>query len=257
MEWLKNLFFPPKCAACSALLDFTHIEAHHALCKDCWSLFWDEQKEICLFCRCEVNACTCAPELLKKAGSTQFYKTVYYRHGKGAAVQNRMIFRIKNNRDSRTSRFFANALARELKKREQKGEICLQGAIITYVPRRRRAVLEKGTDQARMLANMLSKELGIPSITCLVRRRFAQKEQKTLPPAERMRNARASFSLKDGAPIVGKTVLLVDDIVTTGASMAACVQKLLADGAGEVICIAAASDDTNQAPISPQPTRKK
>ena len=34
-------------------------------------------------------------------------------------------------------------------------------------------------------------------------------------------------------------------------------EKLLADGAGEVICIAAASDDTNQAPISPQPTRKK
>ena len=257
MEWLKNLFFPPKCASCGTLLDFTHIEAHHALCKDCRSLFLDEQREVCLFCRCEVNACTCAPELLKKAGSTQFFKTVYYRHGKGSVVQNRMIFRIKNNRDSRTSLFFAHALATELKKREQKGEICLRDAMITYVPRRHRAVLEKGTDQARMLARMLSRELGIPSLPCLVRRRYAQKEQKTLTPTERMRNARASFELKAGAPIADKTVLLVDDIVTTGASMAACVQKLLANGAGDVICIAAASDDINKAPISPQPTRKK
>ena len=255
MKRLKNLLFPPKCAACGTLLDFEAPEEYDALCTDCLSAFRDEQKENCLFCGERVTACTCVPELLQKAGCEHFLKTVYYRHGKGECVQNRMIFRIKNKRDLRTTRFFAKELAEEIRACEKSGVLSLQDAVVAYIPRRRGAVLEKGTDQAKALAVEVAGELGLKTASSLARSRAGQKEQKTLSPKERLRNARASFSVRDAEQICDRTVLLVDDIVTTGASMAAGVQKMIRAGAKRVVCVAASSDDSNRVPFSPQPVK--
>lgn len=251
MERLKTLLFPPKCASCGRLLDFEGVGRYDALCRDCLSSFRDEQKEICLFCGQRVSACTCVPELLQKAGCERLLKTVYYRHGRNDYVQNRMIFRIKNKRDLRTTRFFAKELAEGIRMREKSGDFSLQNAVVTYIPRRRSAVLEKGTDQARSLAAAIAGELHLQAACCLARLRAGQKEQKTLSPKERLRNARASFAVRRVDLIQNRTVLLVDDIVTTGASMASGAQKLLRAGAGCVICLAASSDDSNRAPLSP------
>lgn len=251
MERLKALLFPPKCASCAKLLDFEKVGRYEALCRDCLSSFRDEQKEICLFCGQRVSDCTCVTELIQKAGCERLLKMVYYRHGRGDCVQNRMIFRIKNKRDLRTTRFFAKELAEEIRVCAKNGVFSLQDAVVTYIPRRRRAVLERGTDQAKALAVAIAKELDLQAAPCLVRSRAGQKEQKTLSPKERLRNARASFSVKHDALILNRTVLLVDDIVTTGASLAAATRKLLHAGAGCVICVAASSDDCNRAPLSP------
>lgn len=67
--------------------------------------------------------------------------------------------------------------------------------------------------------------------------------QKTLDRAERMRNARKAYACRTGADLGGKRVLLVDDIITTGATVSACALALLKAGAVEVTAAAIAADE--------------
>ena len=131
---------------------------------------------------------------------------------------------------------------------EKAEAINFTNAVLAYVPRRKRAYLQYGTDQARELARALSGQSGIPLAACLTRKRGNQREQKKLTPQERIKNARASFAVQNAELLKGKTVLLIDDIVTTGASMSVCVKLLLRAGAAEIYCVAVASDEINRMP---------
>ena len=239
---LIELLFPPRCAACRELLTLKEREGG-ALCTSCMAE-WRAATEVkCEKCFLAAKECHCQTELLESVSCKAFYKAVYYLHGKDNPVQNRIIYRIKNTRDRRTIEFLAGELAELLPKDE------LENTALSYIPRRRRAYLENGTDQARELANSLSIVFGIPVLQCLTRKKGRELEQKKLSPGERWRNARASYAVRDRA-FRGMHVFLVDDIVTTGSSLAACVQKLLRAGAVSVSCIAIASDDGNRIPVA-------
>ena len=253
-EKLIDLFFPPRCANCEALLDFADLNETSALCEECLARWESEKQEPCGFCEKAVCECTCMPEALEKTGCKGLYKLAYYRHGTREFVQNKLIFQIKNTRARHTASFLAAELSGIL----PIGEGCLspEQTVLTYIPRRRVTYLETGTDQGRALARALEKRLHIPMGTLLVRRKGKQREQKMLSNKERMRNARTSYELRQGVSLVGKSVLLVDDIVTTGASMAACVKKLMRAGAEAVYCIAVATDDANQTPMGALPVKQ-
>lgn len=246
MRRLLDLLFPPKCAACARLLDFTKAGESCALCDGCLMRWNAAKAELCGHCLSSVSACTCMTDTLSRVRCRGLFKLTYYKQGNRSAVQNRIVFRIKEVRDFRTPHFLSGELAAAIRAHE--GEMDLSNAVIAYAPRRRQAYRLHGTDQARELAVALSRRLQIPMFHGIVRKRGRQKEQKALTPRERLRNARASFLIRDGELVSGKTVLLVDDIVTTGASMAACAQHLMRAGAEAVYGVAVASDDANQNP---------
>ena len=254
---LSDLLFPPRCVACGVLLDFDGLTDDSALCEDCQKLLLNEQRERCGFCQQEVTQCSCMTDLQKKAGCKGFFKSVYYRHGTRIPVQNKLIYRIKDKRDVRTSRLLARMLQGVLEGQDEICALSKEDTVIVYVPRRRSVVLQTGVDQARSLARALARCTGIPVVSCIVRRRGKQAEQKTLTQGERLKNARASFFVRHSERITGKNVLLVDDIVTTGASMAVCAKALLKAGGAAVYCVAIAADDTNKNPDVPQPKAAK
>lgn len=255
LERLIDLVFPPRCANCEELLDFIGTKSTDALCKECLEKWEIEKADTCGYCMKEVRECTCMTEALEKSGCKAFYKLTYYRHGTRSFVQNKLIFRIKNTRDRHAASFLAAELSRVVADSGVDALLDPTQTVITYVPRRRATYLESGTDQAKALAVAMSKELKLPTVRALIRKSGDQKEQKTLSTRERMRNARASYDVRSDVDLKGKTVLLIDDIVTTGASMAVCVKKLKRAGACAVYCAAVASDDANQAPLGALPTK--
>jgi ComF family protein len=183
---------------------------------------------------------TAAMERAKCAG---FRKLVFYRHGKRQHVQNRLIFHVKTSNDRQTPRFCASELLPALRSLTEGKPY----TVLTYVPRSRAARLEYGTDQARALARALSDLSGLPCERLIVRRGSGKENaQKTLSTGARLRNARELYRLSASADVKGKTVVLVDDIVTTGATAAACIRLLRGAGAAEVFCLTVASNDTNQ-----------
>ena len=113
--------------------------------------------------------------------------------------------------------------------------------VLTAPPRTKRKARETGTDQAVLLAKETAYLTGIPYVRVLERSENGQ-EQKTLDAAGRLTNAEESFGIRNGyeTEIKRKNVLLVDDIITTGATLGVCASVLQDAGAEAVFSVTAA-----------------
>ena len=258
MRPLANLLFPPKCVACGSLLPFLGfgVPAPKPLCADCGARWQQSLLEPCECCGRAVSDCVCMTEEMKTAKCLEFRKLVYYLHGTRNSVQNRMIYRIKDAPARAAVDFLTEELERVARACMKEHRIEPDEAVIIYLPRSRRAMLDRGTDQGRQLARGLANRLGAELLPIVRRTRRGGKAQKHLTLVERRKNARALFSLRRAVELSGRAVFLVDDIVTTGVSMATVARLLRKQGAREIYCFAVASDDTNKTPNLAQPTHQ-
>ena len=255
VSFLSRLLFPPRCAACRELLNWrapfekekrgSAIE--NALCATCRDAWLEAERTECGICASSVRDCLCMPQDLRAARMHALFKAVYYVPKKRNTVQNRVVYHIKEEGERRTPYFLAERLSPGIAETLRRSKIPLEDCILTYLPRTSRAVRLHGIDQSERLARAIAQVLGIPMQPMLRRRRGANRVQKHLSAQDRMKNARRSFRAAKGAKAaVGKTVLLVDDVVTTGAGMAACTRILYSVGARRVLGIAVAVDDVNR-----------
>lgn len=123
----------------------------------------------------------------------------------------------------------------------QKRGILTENALVTFVPRSPEKKIRTGVDQAEELAKAVAKRTGLPFYSLLARQNTGT-EQKMLNPSRRKENADNAYSLLPYPlkRIQGATILLLDDVVTTGATVNACTVLLKEAGAARVICLAAA-----------------
>lgn len=247
MSLIAKLLFPPKCASCAALLGIDVPDAV-ALCPDCQKLWESELLETCGVCAKAVGKCACLTERMQKSKCKGFYKLVYYVPAKKTPVQNRLIYTIKQTRERRAVVFLAKELWKSMRELIKEEAIAEDRVILTYLPRSGMAKLQCGTDQAKELAREVSRISGLPMVALIRRKGGRANSQKKLDPVARYQNAKKSFdraSQKDDA-LKGNTVFLIDDIVTTGASMAVGTRLLRKMGAGEVYAFSIASDSFNR-----------
>ncbi len=108
---------------------------------------------------------------------------------------------------------------------------------ITYAPRTKAMRRLYGFDQSERLATALARELDIPVLHCLVRNSKAS-VQKTLNHEQRIANMKNAYRVKNGVSLDGMKILILDDIVTTGATMLSATVALRRAGAKSVIGIA-------------------
>jgi len=106
--------------------------------------------------------------------------------------------------------------------------------VIVPVPLHPLKEREREFNQAERLASRLSRATGIPLNARLVERRAFTRTQTLLTRAERAANMRAAFAIRRGVKLNGERIVLVDDVLTTGATTSACAKALLAAGAGKV-----------------------
>jgi competence protein ComFC len=93
---------------------------------------------------------------------------------------------------------------------------------------------EREFNQAERLARHLSRATGVPLCTSLVRRVLATRTQTLLSREERRANVRGAFRIRGSQRLNGDRIVLVDDVLTTGATTSACAKTLLTAGASEV-----------------------
>lgn len=117
---------------------------------------------------------------------------------------------------------------------------------ITYVPGNPGTDRTRGYNQARLLAEALAKQMGLPCVHALHKTRSTRK-MHGLKPRERRENVRDAYALRRAsAQLAGKVVLLVDDVLTTGATLSECAKTLKQGGAAAVygICAAVARENS-------------
>ena len=103
---------------------------------------------------------------------------------------------------------------------------------VTYVPLSKRSRRNRGYDQSELLARAIAQAAGLPCVAALEKTRETE-EQHKLPRARRAANVENAYRAA-AEKAAGKRLLLVDDIVTTGATLRVCAQALYAAGALEV-----------------------
>lgn len=236
IDLATNLIFPPKCANCKELIssDITKKQID-PLCPTCRMNFENEKQRECNRCGLMMKFCRCMPKNMSRAQCSSLLKLVSYRpQGNDMAIRN-FIYSVKHSNNKVTFDFIAEQM-RELLISEMRGASLLPSdCVITFLPRSHQNKANDGFDQGYELAKSLARVMGIPMVKCFNRKLIAQ-EQKNLNQYERRLNMKSAYTpceVED--EIKDKTIILVDDIVTTGASMASGARLLFAMGAFSVI----------------------
>jgi ComF family protein len=132
----------------------------------------------------------------------------------------------------------ARPLAELLRHAARDASLCAD--LLVPVPLHPRRLAERGYNQAALLARPLALELGARFAPRALRRCRDTPRQVTLERAARRANVAAAFVARTPGELGGRRVVLVDDVVTTGATLHACRSALLAAGAASVVCVVVA-----------------
>ena len=222
-----DLLFPPRCAACGKLL--APLESR-VLCEECGAQLARECITQCEQCFLPMHTCRCVPQPMAKRGIRAYIKLAPYGDKAGHSVAARMVLSVKKHPNKRLFRFLAAELAIGVKaaiaadeRTRAKEALPPLDTVVAFLPRNRAAVRRYGLDQAALLAKALARELDYP-FTPLLRRAKDTAPQKTLSAKARAQNLANAF--EKAAHNEHLRVVLVDDIVTTGAGMAEAAKVL-------------------------------
>ena len=228
-----HYLFVCRCIACGEV-----IGENEVFCEDCAEEYRAAKLSECGICGRSLSSCLCADTAFENSIIHKHVKLYRYISNDFEAVGNRILYRLKKNDISTCFRFLGDELAKTANKLLPLDD----GYIISFMPRTPNRVLEYGFDQSKRIATEMGDALSIPVITAL-KRSVRAKPQKTLgSAASRVRNTEKSLFLCRGAEkkLVGKRVLLVDDVVTSGASMRTAAKLLKKAGAREIIAVSVA-----------------
>ena len=114
--------------------------------------------------------------------------------------------------------------------------------IICYIPMIRKDERKRGFNQCRLIANEIGYNLNIPVSNCIKKVKHT-KEQKKLTKEERIKNLIGAFEVTSNEDIKNKRVLLIDDVMTTGATIGECTKILKKSGVKEIIVLTIAKSN--------------
>lgn len=211
---MVNLLFPPKCILCGRLLPRNETDLCHS-CRENQPEYHSRKRKI--------------PFVAHWAAIWYYSDSV-----------RRSIHKFKFYNTRSYSAAFGRLLAMRLIK-----DSAFRYDAVTWIPTTPLRRLRRGYDQSQLLAAALCRELHIKPIRALRRNRNTPPQSLLGDAAQRRANVMGAFTPVRPENFIGKRILLVDDVVTTGATASECAKVLLIAGAAEVhlVAISAASQD--------------
>ena len=208
IQWLLRTVYPPKCVLCATVLP-------------------KNETDFCAFCR--VTAPECEKYQFRFSFLAGWTAVWYYKDTvKGSLTRYKF----------RGRRQYASAYGRKLAMKLQDRGV--EFDTLTFVPISPLRKARRGYDQVALLSKAVGRELGIKSCRTLRKIRNTPPQSGITDPAQRRANVLGAYKAVNEEQIRGKRILLLDDIITTGATASECARVLLTAGAKEVHCAALA-----------------
>jgi len=225
-ELILNLIYPPRCVFCLKRLS-PKTKLH--VCSECAnSLPYARAYSRCR--RCGKPVAENADKMCKRCYTGKHYITritsafVYVDNAKDAVV------RFKSERNSG----FAKTLALYVAGMVNYDFGGVEFDAVVSVPPRKKGITEEKFDQAACLADAVARRLGIPYIPKAMAQVGVSRKQSSLSYSARIENVKGKFVVKRPGSIDKKTILLIDDVCTSGATLEECGKVLKDSGAYRV-----------------------
>lgn len=220
-----DLLLPPRCLSCGET-----VAEPGALCGGCWPHLTFIAPPICAICGFpfdyDPGTDAICGDCLREPPPFEHARTVlkYDEHSRDLVIS----FKHRDRTDAGPAygKWMARAGA----------EILAEADLIIPVPLHRRRLISRRYNQSAELCHALSRETGVPHNPDLLMRTRSTPTQGRLTRTERERNVRGAFGLRPnaGLSLQGRRVVLVDDVLTTGATVNSCARTLLRGGAAAV-----------------------
>jgi len=226
---MLDLLLPPRCLSCGSV-----VAAPGTLCAQCWKGMTFLGAPCCACCGYPFEfdvgleglcgACLAHPPHFDRARAALRYDE----------SSRSLILALKHG----DRLHLAPALAQWM--RHAGADLLAEADVLVPVPLHWTRLFARRHNQAAVLALALAKEAGLPVATAsLIRRRRTPSQGRSNPTARR-RNVAGAFAVRRAEEIRGKRILLVDDVLTTGATVEECARVLKKGGATRVDVLAAA-----------------
>ena len=231
-RWLfhvAELITPNRCWLCLAG-EAEGGPIRHGLCSRCWKEVTSDAHHLCRRCAATIGAFTEGDQACSTCHAKNLHLDSTVRLGPYEGLLRDIILMMKTPMGEGLAEQMGHLLA------EVKGEELRSKAVhlVTCVPMYWYRRWQRGHNQADRLARCLSQSLHLRYIPHLLCRRHGVAQEVQPTASARWQNVRQAFSLQAGANLKGQRILVVDDVMTTGATLSAIAQLLRRAGAEEV-----------------------
>ncbi len=227
---ILDLIVPSRCVACGAPISFKA----HDICRACIGRisFIHEQ--------CPVCSGPLPIEYCEICSRRAFYLSRNVSLAEYRGVMKELLHALKFKGNRRLHKPIGDLAVREISRHN------LRADIITCVPMNSRKKWKRGFNQSELIARFISKKTGIPFIALLKEERTAV-TQGELGLQARFINAINRYDVRKKTDVKDKSVMIIDDIFTTGATINECARKLRTAGAKDVFSITIARSGMHRA----------
>lgn len=222
-----HLIYPGCCLLCGQPLA---AEQSH-FCSACHQELFVDPHEICPRCAGTIGPFAAVEGRCHACRNESFAFERVLRLGRYEGLLREVILRLKHQRGEGLAELLGECWAREVAARFAS----LHFEVVVPVPLHWLRRLRRGYNQSAALCRGIATTLRVPYHPSWLRRVRHTPRQSAQTPAGRKLNVRGAFRLRSGVPIKGRAVLLVDDVMTTGATASEAARALRAGGAERVI----------------------
>jgi competence protein ComFC len=188
----------------------------------------DKDELICEHCNCKIKLCSESFYASRDDKRFKCFSISYY-----SGVMLELILRLKYKSDFNCGEVIANLMLNFIQNNK------IEFDIVTFVPVSKTSYKKRGYNQTQYLAGYIGKNLNKPVNSTLLKVKITR-DQIGLYGNERWNNIKDSFKINKKVKIKNKIILLVDDVITTGATVFYCANILKNNGAKEVLILTAA-----------------
>lgn len=226
-----DIIYPPKCMACSKIIG---KDAAYGLCDDCRNGLHFLAGETCVVCGRQgfLSGGKCFSCMEHEYAFIRNFAAISY-----GGVSRQILLRFKYNNNQQ---FAARLAGLVFENTPALLDIMPEVDLFAPVPLHKKRMRERGFNQAELLAKELAKLYEKPYHPRMLSRTRATEKQSLLTASERRANISGAFAVAEPKSCKGKTILLVDDIFTSGATLDGCAKALLEAGCGRVFCVTVA-----------------
>lgn len=240
---LIDLIYPPRCPICQAFLqEQVTLEAGQDLpfCQACFKDFTEIRSPICPLCGRPfsdgIEQDRVCEDCLRKKPSYDIARAPYLYDGALMTA----IHELKYAQRSHLADSLGSLLASFAQ--DWIGE--MKVSLLMPVPLHPRRLRARGFNQSLLLARCVASRTGADLDFLSLRRTRFTKPQTELSSEERKKNVRKAFEVVKPEAVKGRTILLVDDVATTGSTLSECAKALKRAGANSVLCLVLARTST-------------